>query len=131
MLLKVYVYVSILSKQKKIKAETNKDNFHLIFSDRITKRKEVWTGKYNGRLTYTTLILFYKVILKREYFTKENVRKEMQKNFLFEKKDTNTGEIIIGELDSGSFENAFDRINFENLLGYQQEEFDKYSVFFK
>ena len=94
---------------KKIKAETNKDNFHLIFSDRITKRKEVQTGKYNGRLTYTTLILFYKVILKREYFTKENVRKEMQKNFLFEKNDTNTGEIIIRELDSGSFENAFDR----------------------
>ncbi|WP_312508542.1 hypothetical protein [Chryseobacterium culicis] len=116
---------------KKISTEASKDDFHLIFSDQNTKTKVIWTGKYNGRLTYTTLILFYKVVLKREHFTKENIRNEMEKKFLFEKRDPDTGATIVGELDHGSFDNAFDRINFDNLLEYQQKEFDKYSEFFK
>ncbi|MCD1118099.1 hypothetical protein [Chryseobacterium turcicum] len=122
-------FFNYLIETKKINSDTKKDDFQFIYSDLKNKTKIIWTGKVNGKFTYVTLILFFKVILKDEHFTKKNVKNEMEKKFLFEKKDSNTGDTYIGQLDQRSFENAFDNINFDDLLLYQQSEFDIYSSF--
>lgn len=115
-----------LIKTKKICTKSKMENYKVLFSDITIKEKLIWTGKFNGKFTYVTLILLYKAILKEDHFSKEQVELEISKNFLFEKKDLTTYEITIEELDSKSFDNAFDNIDFDNLKRYQKEDFENY-----
>lgn len=126
---KLFEYLKI---KKLISQNTTLSQFELIFQ--INKKNHIeiiWTGTYNRLLTYNHLIVLYKLILKQEAFSKELVREEIAKNFIFKKSELKSTKDVVEILNKDSFNKAFDRVDFENLINYQQEIFDEISQILK
>lgn len=107
------------------------DDILAVFTGNEVKNKIIWTDKYNNSTTYVTLILLYRFILKGDYFNMNIINEEIDKNFLFEKRDTQTGLPKIEKLNIGSFEQAFRNLNLNKLVRYQQKVYDEYSEILK
>lgn len=121
----------LLSTGKIKEDDIAESDFLAVFMGGKLKRKIIWTDKYNNSTTYVTLIILYKFILKEMYFDMQMVFEEINKNFLFEKREPQTGHPKVEELNKKSFEQSFRNLDFDRLVRYQEKAYKEYSEILK
>lgn len=122
---------NLLISSNRIKISSVETDILAIINKTSPKNQIIWTGKYNNVLSYIDLIILYKFILKEEDFNIKWVYKKIHKSFLFESRDSNTGDMIIKEVNYKSFCNAFCALDFDHLKQYQQVTYNEYLKIFK
>ncbi|MBM7421045.1 MULTISPECIES: hypothetical protein [Chryseobacterium] len=108
---KIELVYNYLTESNFFAEDTTMLQFKSLFNKKGVNHKIICIAKAGNNFSYVPLIIFYKVILKDQFFTLETIKREFSKKYLFKKKDSDTGILRNGELNDESLKKAFNNID--------------------